>query len=105
MTKKTYITKAFPKALLQRLLWDETDELETVENTMYDTSRWSIHYELIFREVATGKCYQTTYSQGATECQDERPFEYEGDLIECQEVRPVEVVKIEYQAVTVEVDA
>ena len=90
----------FPKETLQDLLWEEdTDELIIVENTLYDTSRWSLHYELIFQHKPSGKFYATSYSCGATESQDERPFEYEGALIDCQEVEPAEVTKIEYHAV------
>lgn len=37
-----------------------------------------------------GKFYQTTYSEGATEMQDERPWEYE-DEVECEEVELREV--------------
>lgn len=91
----------FPKVALQDLLWeDDTDELVIVENNLYDTSRWSLQYELVFQHKPSGKFYSTCYSTGATECQDESPFEYEGDLIDCQEVEPVEVTKIEYHAVT-----
>lgn len=53
-----------------------------------DTTRWSIIHEIVFED--NGKFYQTTYSEGATECQDERPWEYE-DEIECYEVELREV--------------
>lgn len=64
------------------------DELElpycnTVKNTIVDTSRWSIIHEIIFED--KGKFYKTTYSEGATECQDESPWEYENE-IDCTEV-------------------
>ena len=53
-----------------------------------DTTRWSIIHEIVFED--NGKFYQTTYSEGATECQDERPWEYK-DTIECYEVELREV--------------
>lgn len=53
-----------------------------------DTTRWSIIHEIVFED--NGKFYQTTYSEGATECQDERPWEYENE-IECYEVELREV--------------
>jgi hypothetical protein len=57
-----------------------------------DTSRWSVHYDLIFEY--KGKFYKTHYSKGATEYQDERPWEYE-DEVECVEVNQVEkMVKV-----------
>lgn len=58
-------------------------------NEVIDTSRWSIIYDLVFE--FDGKCYQTTYSVGATESQDERPWEYE-DIIDCVEVEEKEVM-------------
>ena len=57
-----------------------------------DTSRWSIHHRIIFKH--EGKFYETYYSEGATEMQDESPWEYE-DEVECDEVelKEVKVVK------------
>ena len=64
------------------------DELDlpysnTIVDRIIDTTRWSIVHEIIFED--NGKFYQTTYSEGATEMQDERPWEYE-DEVECEEV-------------------
>ncbi|MGG1659585.1 hypothetical protein [Brevibacillus sp. NRS-1366] len=53
-----------------------------------DTSRWSMHHKIIFEY--RGKFYRTHYSVGATEQQDESPWEYE-DEIECVEVELKEV--------------
>ncbi|MCL1696387.1 hypothetical protein [Lysinibacillus sp. BPa_S21] len=57
-----------------------------------DTSRWSVHHRIIFKH--DGKFYEAYYSEGATEMQDERPWEYE-DEVECDEVelKEVKVVK------------
>ena len=59
-----------------------------IVDKIIDTSRWSIIHEIVFED--NGKFYQTTYSEGATECQDERPWEYE-DEVECYEVELREV--------------
>ena len=64
------------------------DELDlpysnTIVDRIIDTTRWSIVHEIVFED--NGKFYQTTYSEGATEMQDERPWEYE-DEVECEEV-------------------
>lgn len=53
-----------------------------------ETSRWSIHHKIVFEH--EGKFYQTYYSEGATEMQDESPWEYE-DEVECVEVELKEV--------------
>ena len=64
------------------------DELDlpysnTIVDRIINTTRWSIVHEIVFED--NGKFYQTTYSEGATEMQDERPWEYE-DEVECEEV-------------------
>lgn len=55
-------------------------------------SRWSIQHKIIFEH--QGKFYRAYYSIGATEMQDESPWEYE-DEVECVEVelKKVEVLK------------
>jgi len=59
-----------------------------VEDKIVDNSRWSIYHEIIFEY--EGKFYKTHYSVGATECQDESPWEYE-DEVDCTEVVQKEV--------------
>ena len=78
----------FKKQDLIDLLGGEESPLTEISNKIVDTSRWSIHHKLIFS--FGGKFYQTHYSTGATECQDERPFEYDPDEIGCEEVLPVQ---------------
>lgn len=61
-----------------------------VEDNIIDNSRWSIHHEIVFKDT-DGKFYQTTYSVGATECQEERPWEYE-TVVKCTEVEKKQVM-------------
>lgn len=61
-----------------------------IEDKVIDTSRWSTYHEIVFED-KDGKTYQTGYSCGATECQDESPWEYE-DEVECTEVELKEVM-------------
>jgi hypothetical protein len=91
--------KLFSKEALQDLVGGQSDTLVEVQNALADTSRWSVHYDLVFREIATGKLYETSYSCGATESQDESPFEYEGDEIACVEVKAVEKTVTVYEPV------
>ncbi len=60
----------------------------TVVDTVEDTSRWSVHYYLVFRVpgMPDGYAWETSYSVGATESQDETPWQYE-DEVECTLVR------------------
>lgn len=88
----------FSKKDLQDVLYGESETLEMKENEFQANSRWSLFYSLVFQDKATGKFYHTSYSKGATEMQDESPFEHEGDEIECEEVFPREKTIIEYVA-------
>lgn len=65
-----------------------------VRDIIVDNSRWSLQHELIFK--FDGKLYRAYYSVGATEMQDERPWEYE-DEVKCIEV--MAVPSIDYKAV------
>lgn len=87
----------FKRETLQALLWGEDVGLTVISNDLTDTSRWSLHYDLVFKEEDTGKFYSVSYSRGATESQDEQPFEYDGDEIGCVEVQPVEKVVTVYE--------
>ena len=82
-----YKNKTFTKKYL-------TEDLDlpynALEDNIIDNSRWSIQHEIIF-QVNDGKFYKTYYSVGATECQDESPWEYE-DNITCYEVKKQEVI-------------
>ena len=71
------------------------NDIEVIKDEIYDTSRWSVNYELIFK--FEEKFYQVDYSRGSTEYQDETPFENEGDYIDCVEVVPVEKTVVVYE--------
>lgn len=91
----------FKRDVLQALAGDidseaSTDGYEIVRDELAGTSRWSIIHSLVFK--FDGKFYQTNYRTAATECQDERPFEYEGEEIECKEVFQREVTAVVYLA-------
>jgi len=78
---------------------DESDNYIAVENKQIGNSRWSIHYSLVIKSKTEDRYYATTYSRGATEQQEERPFEYDGELITFSEVVPKETKIIEYIAI------
>lgn len=92
------IIKKFPKTTLQELVSEEqVDGLEVISNTIVDHTRWSVVYEVIFKE--DYQFYKVSYSVGATESQDEGPFEYDNDEIDCIEVAPVEKTIVVYEPV------
>lgn len=84
----------FQKQFLLDVLDKCNSEAELIENEISERSRWSIHYSVVFKY--QDKFYLTIYSAGATEHQDESPFEYSEDEIECTEVFPYKVTKTEY---------
>ena len=62
------------------------------EDEIIGHSRWSVEHKIIFDY--NDKFYQTTYSIGATEMQEERSWENEEE-VECQEVRQVDkIIKV-----------
>lgn len=72
------------------------DELDlpssAIKNDIIGTSRWSIQHEIIF--LHNDKYWKTYYQVGATESQDEGPWEYDSD-VDCVEVELVEkLVKV-----------
>ncbi len=71
------------------ILDDCSDEFSLVKDTIHGNSRWSIRRALIMKENSTGKFYRTLYSIGATELQNEGPWEYSKE-VEFHEVFPVE---------------
>jgi len=62
---------------------------KVISNKIVDQSRWSIHHKLVFH--FENKYYMTWYSIGATEQQDEMPWE-DDDIVDCFEVEPVEKI-------------
>lgn len=79
----------------REMVYDDHEDFEEVESSIIDTSRWSIIHEGVFKHIPTGKFYQTSWSTGATEMQDESPFEYESE-VELEEVEQQEVTVIKW---------
>ncbi len=78
--------KEFKKVDLQERLWngDYKDIFEIGQ------SRWSSHKAMIFEH--EGIYYRAEYSEGLSESQNEAPFEYSDDIIECNEVCQIPVL-------------
>jgi hypothetical protein len=79
----------FPRELLLELL----ESGKFVEENIIGTSRWSIRYEVVFRMPGERRYFRTTYRVGATEMQGEQPWEGQ-DMVECEEVKAVPVIKM-----------
>lgn len=61
---------------------------EILDQKIIGNSRWSIYYDIIVK--LDDRFYRATYSVGATEMQDESPWQYEKE-IEFREVEPIQV--------------
>jgi len=82
----------FPRTALQKLVWTQIvsykgSDIKLRETKITSVSRWSINYYMVFSY--QDKVYGVSYSRGATECQDEVPFEYEPDDVLVEELKPV----------------
>lgn len=75
---------------------EEWLQAHVIYDKITDTGRWSEYHECVFE--LNGKTYMTDYSRGATEMQDESPYEYDGEWIAVTEVVPKEVTVIKYVA-------
>ena len=85
--------------LLELLDEESLGNLRVVQEKLIDSTRWSKVYKCVIFNQETNKYFDASYSVGATEYQDESPFDSygENDLIELFEVEPYEVVTIEYR--------
>lgn len=64
------------------------EDWEQIKYTLIDSSRWSTHYQGIFKHIPTEKYYMLEWSKGLTGYQDEKPFQYHKEVI------PKEVYKV-----------
>ena len=81
----------FKKEDLRAMVLGDSGTLIAVEDKVVGHSRWSVQHDVIFGDQSTGKHYASGYSVGATESQDETPYEYAEDEIDCDEVEQQEV--------------
>lgn len=85
------------KEILVEMCWDDCPEgWEVLDNEVTGSGRWSEYHTMVFRMANDDKIYAVDYSCGLTEMQDERPFEYEPDMVEVYEVKAVEKTVITY---------
>jgi hypothetical protein len=88
--------KTYTKKQMQDMVCGDSDDLVEIESSVIDTTRWATVHEVIFKDINTGKHYESYFNRGATEMQDERPYEYDNDIIEVQEVEHKEVTAMKW---------
>ncbi len=67
----------------------------TIEDKIVGTRRWSIEYEIVVQRKSDGKYFKDGYRRGATENQDESPYEWSEPNF--TEVFPVTKTYIDYE--------
>ena len=78
------------------IAYGDHELFEDVVKTITSVTRWSICYEKIAKRISDGKLFKLDYRVGATEMQDESPYEWE-DEVSIPEVFPVEKTIIVYE--------
>ena len=75
---------------------DILDSKFVISDEIVEHTRWSVVHEIIFKY--EDKFWQTYYSVGATESQEESPWEYDKE-VGCFEVKPVEKMVVVYEKI------
>ena len=88
-----------PKMILssedgRMVVYGDHDDYQTISEEIYGQGRWSIRKSGIFKRLSDETFWAASWSVGATEYQEERPFEYED--AEFTQVEPKEVTVIQY---------
>ncbi len=81
----------------REVIWEDHDDFDLVRDDLVDTSRWSEIHDVVIKRLSDGKFFMDSYSVGATEMQDESPWEYSDPNF--VEVVPVEKTVIVYEKV------
>lgn len=89
----------FKKRDLLSMLRSDESVLIKIQDEISDHLRWSVAHDVVFQDRITGRYFRSYYSEGATESQDESPWQWDPEEIECDEVRPVEKVVIVYEPI------
>lgn len=93
-----YITKTYPTEQLKEWglpyeIYDESCPFQIIEDKFVDTSRWSSIHKLVVID-ENGDLWETSYSRGATEYQDERPWEWNDTVTFTQVIRDTKEVTV-----------
>jgi len=80
----------FPKEFMLQVLEEEVGEI--ISNKIIEQGRWDILHQLIWKH-PDGRVFQCGYRQGATEQQDQGPWEYDKE-VHCVEMEK-KIVEVE----------
>lgn len=77
------------------IIWGFNKDFVEIQNEIVEHKRWSVVYEIVVKRKSDGKYFMDTYHTGATESQDESPYEYTDP--DFTEVFPVTKTYIDYE--------
>jgi hypothetical protein len=77
------------------ILSSDNNNYKIVQDNIISQGRWSIYHTIIIQRVSDNKYFSGNYTEGSTEMQDERPWEYSKP--EFEEVFPKEKITIVYE--------
>jgi hypothetical protein len=77
------------------IVYGDDSNFITIEDKIVRTKRWSIVYEIVVQRKTDGKYFKDVYQRGATESQDEQPYEWSEPNF--TEVLPVTKTYIDYE--------
>ena len=60
----------------RNIVYGDTTEFKVKHEQITQQSRWTIHYEIVVERLSDGKFFKSNYRVGATEMQDEEPYQY-----------------------------
>jgi hypothetical protein len=84
------------KDIAQELAYsDGCEGYKVIERKIVGHTRWSIISRIVIEK--DGKYYSSSYSEGATESQEESAFEYSPDEIDFKEAQKKEVLVTVYE--------
>ena len=87
---------AISAEVAREAIWGEIEGFEKIfDDVVDDTGRWTTTHEIVIKRLSDGKFFRDYYTQGATEHQDQSPWEY--GQPEFTEVFPVEKTVIVYE--------
>lgn len=60
----------------QDIVYGLNKDYKTISKEIIDTTRWSNVFEIVVQRISDGKYFKDCYNVGATETQDEGPYDY-----------------------------
>ena len=85
--------------IAQSIVYEEHEDWESITTPKtVGNDRWSVKKEQIFKHIPTGKYYKFNWNEGATEMQDEKPYQYDKE-VKIYEVEQREVTELQWKVV------